>query len=287
MKNITYKVITDRILEMLSKGVVPWKRPWGTLNREAPKNIVSQRQYSGINLFLLNAWGWEDNRFITFKQAMQLGGHIKKGSKGCPVIYWNTLKKPVESDKGKPTEKEIPFLKYYRVFNVAQVEKVSWETPKQIERQFSPIEDAEKIVEGMPDKPIIEYGHIKPSYCVENDLLSMPRKEIFLSDEEYYCTLFHELAHSTGHQSRLNRKTIVESDGFSGKIYAKEELIAEMTSAFLCGKCGIENETIENSAAYIDGWRSAISMDIKLVVHASAKANQASDYILNQPNDNN
>lgn len=277
-----YQVITDRIIELLDKGEIPWSKPWN-MGNDMPRNLISKKAYRGINPFLLSAMRYTSPFWLSFKQAKQLGGGINKGEKGCPVVFWKWIeKKDPHRLPGEVVEK-IPFLRYYTVFNVDQCNNLDESKIPQLEeetREFSVIEEAELILANMPKVPLIEHVESRAYYMPMSDKVNMPRKELFKSDEEYYSTLFHELTHSTGHSSRLNRSGITELDSFGSHSYSKEELCAELGAAYLCGSAGIGERIIENSAAYIQGWISRLRNDKKFIVTAAAQAQKASDYIL-------
>ncbi|MGD0283227.1 MAG: zincin-like metallopeptidase domain-containing protein, partial [Dissulfurispiraceae bacterium] len=172
--------------------------------------------------------------------------------------------------------------RYYNVFNAEQCEGLKIEAIGTEEREFAPIEICMATVAAMPNSPEIKHGDQKAYYVPTMDYVNMPKPETFASAEEYYSVLFHELTHSTGHRSRLNRKGITVNNGFGSADYGKEELIAEMGAAFLCGCTGIENRTLDNSAAYVQGWIKAIKEDKRIVITAAAAAQKAADYILNK-----
>jgi antirestriction protein ArdC len=275
-----YSMITDRIIEELEKGTVPWRMPWNGYIKGFPMNFTSKKTYRGVNIFLLQLAMRSTPYWITFKQAKQLKGSIKKGEKGYPVIFWKFLE---SIDKETGEKKQVPLLRYYTVFNLDQCEGIELPEIDQPEtREFSPIEQAEKIIADMPNKPTIKHNEARAYYRPSADMVNMPKKELFLSDAEYYSVIFHELTHSTAHQSRLNRENETKNHMFGSKDYSKEELIAEMGSAFLCAESNIENETIENSAAYIAGWLSKLKNDKKLLIQAAGKAQKAADYILDR-----
>lgn len=278
-----YQVITDRIVHLLEQGTIPWQKPWKSSD-QAPQNFVSRKPYRGVNVFLLNCLGYASPYFLTFKQAQQLGGFVKKGEKGCPVVFWKWLE--VE-DKETHESKRIPFLRYFSVFNVTQCENIpapNEETILSPAPAPSPIEAAEEIVQGMPQRPEIKSGLDRAFYSPRQDYVGMPAVQQFKGGEEYYSTLFHELTHATGHDSRLNRKGVSRSEGtlasFGSDPYAREELVAEMGSAFLCGEAGIVDRVIDNSAAYVASWLERLKNDSKLVVTAAAQAQKAADFIL-------
>jgi len=280
----TYDVINSKIMELLESGTVPWRKTWNATSNH-PKNLVSKKEYRGINIFMLACMSYSSPYWMTFKQASEKGGHVKKGEKSTPVIFWKWLdKKDVGGDDAETVtvNGKIPMLRYYSVFNLEQVEGI--EPPPAIETTvtpFTPVERAEQIIAGMPLRPDIHYGGNQPAYSPVLDYVKLPIREAFESPEEFYATSYHELIHATGHSMRLGRKGILEPSYFGSHEYSKEELVAEMGAAFLCGHAGIER-TIENSAAYIQGWLKALKNDRTLLIHAAAQAQKASDYILNR-----
>lgn len=283
--NSVYEKITNIITEKLEQGIVPWHQPW--TSAWPPRNLVSKKPYRGINLLLLSDQKYELPYFLTFKQVKRLKGSVIKNEKAHLVVFYKWLEKKDEdgnvlrNDEGKAVM--IPMLKFYYVFNVGQCKGIeSKYIPWQISREFNPIEEAEQIAIGMPDCPKITYNSNRACYIPREDKINMPSINSFKSDEELYSTLFHEMCHSTGHESRLNRKGVTEAAAFGTKVYSQEELIAEMGSAFLCGEAGIENRTIDNSAAYIQGWLSKLKDDKRLLVFAAGAAQKASDFILNK-----
>jgi len=279
--NKVYEIVTEQILSLLDKGVIPWKQSWNC-KTELPQNLVSGKAYQGINVWLLLSSYYASPYWLTFNQVQKLGGSIRKGEKSSIVVYWNLKEvKEVNETSGKPEVKKIPFLKYYRVFNLNQCEGIAH--PESISADpIYPIQEAERIIDGYADSPEIKHGFTRASYNSGTDIVKMPDKSAFSSVEEYYATLFHELTHSTGHKSRLDRDTLMKHASFGSKEYSREELIAEMGAAFLCGLTGIAQATIENSAAYIQSWRQIINNDPKLVVLAAAQAQKAVNHICGQ-----
>ena len=276
-----YEIITDRILRKLEEGTVPWRRPWNA-SAGLPKNLVSRKEYRGINVFLTGSQGYESPYWLTYKQAKELGGYVKVGAKGTPVVYCDTFKKEVVGKDGGVEERELSFLRYYTVFNVAQVDGIVVPASEVAERPFSPIHECEKIVADMPFPPAIKTGSDRAFYRPSEDTVYMPRPELFESDEEYYSTLFHEIVHATSHETRLNRRPSTERRSFGDEAYSKEELVAEMGASFLSAIAGIEPATLDNSVAYIQGWLKALRDDRKLVILAAAAAQRATDYILSK-----
>lgn len=275
-----YEIITERILQKLAEGVIPWRKPWAGANG-MPKNTISRKEYRGVNVFLLHMQGYASLYWLTFRQARQLGGSVKEGAKGSPVIFWNW--RTVKGKEGEDEEKQIPLLRYYTVFNVEQCEdlKLDIESPA-VNPDFNPIAEAEKIVHGMLHRPEVTHHEAQAYYSPARDTVNMPKPNLFKEEAGYYSTLFHELVHSTGHGSRLNREAEQKNHAFGSRDYSKEELIAEMGASFLCGAAGIENATLDNSAAYIAGWLKKLQDDKQMVIFAAAKAQRAADYILNR-----
>lgn len=271
-----YEIITDRIIKQLEAGTVPWRKPWNSAEG-MPKNLVSKKEYRGINVFLLSSNGYSSPFWASYKQIENMGGQVIKGEKGTPVVYWNWIEKN-DPETGKPGK--IPFIRYYTVFNVQQTTGLDEKIPHAEEKSnpFSPIESAENIKSGFHDCPL-NHGNTRAAYNPNSDHILMPNPEDFDSAEEYYSVLFHEMTHSTGHKSRLNREGCQQVN-FGSETYSKEELVAEMGAAYLSGTAGIENKTIDNSAAYIQGWLSKLRKDKKIVIYAASLAQKAADHIL-------
>ena len=265
--------ITERVIEVLSQGTSPWHKPW-SVKRGFPRNLVSKKAYRGINVFLLHAMQYESPFWLTFHQAQQLGASVRKGEKACPVVFWKRLE--IEDKESHEIEK-IPMLRFYHVFNVAQLDGLKEMPTTDAEAVIAkPVE----IVENMPLRPGIKHGMAAAFYSPGEDIVGMPNLEQFESEAAYYAALFHELTHSTGHENRLNRPAVSSQKGFGSEDYSREELVAEMGAAFLCGQAGIEERTLNNSAAYIQNWLTVLKNDNKLIVQAAAQAQKAADFIL-------
>jgi antirestriction protein ArdC len=274
-----FEIITGKILSHLDNGVIPWRKPWSG-KAGIPRNLVTGKPYKGINLFLLMSECYSSPCWLTFKQVQDKGGSIKKGEKSSLVIFWKFLEiEEVNKETSDPEKKKIPMLRYYRIFNVLQTEGMVYPQPLVSINSLDPIAQAEALVEAYKDKPEIKHGFTKACYRPSEDLIKMPLLNSFISQEEYYSTLFHECVHSTGSEKRLDRSTLTESQGFGSESYAQEELVAEMGAAYLCGISGISQATIENSASYIKGWRDTIAKDPKLVIIAAAQAQKAVSWI--------
>lgn len=224
---------------------------------------------------------YESPYWLTFNQARALGANVRKNEKASPIILWKKIQ--VEEPKADDKETRL-LLRYWSVFNVAQCDNIAAHVPapETPAAQADPLEAATGIVENMPNRPPIKHGFVKPFYSVRADYVGMPMASLFEKQEEYFSTLFHELGHSTGHETRLNRESFKTTGDADPSIYPKEELCAEMASAFLCAEAGIVETTLENSAAYIQEWLKRLKNDSKLVVQAAAQAQKAADYILNR-----
>lgn len=283
----TYKRITDYVIEQLGKGEVIWRKGWNELG--LPKNISTGHIYKGWNSILLNFItilnGYKTPYFTTYKQAMDAGGAIRRGQKGFTVVYWATVENKsikIEVD-GEEEYLTYRIPKCHTVFNIDQTHNIMYpKVEKQLRSHTDKIYACETIIESMPLKPTVINCGDEAWYNKRTDCISIPPAERFHSDQEYYKTLFHEVAHSTGHTCRLNRAELMQSDGFGKELYSKEELTAELTAAFLCAVCEIEQQTITNSAAYIQGWLKVLQNDKKLILKSAAQAQAAADYILNK-----
>ena len=277
MTSKVYEIVTEKILAALESGTAPWHRPW---KAGIARNAISNRPYTGINALLLGMAPYSDPRWLTMKQCNQKGGKIRKGEKSTLVIFWKQKTITEETEEGELTEKQIPLLRYYLVWNVEQYEGL--ELPKLETNHIDVIAQAEAIVAGMPNPPRISHdGGDKAFYRPLTDSIHLPMKHNFDSAGEYYSTVYHELTHTTGHQSRLNRSTLTEVVPFDSETYSKGELDAEIGAAFLCAHAGIET-TINNSASYINGWLRKLKSDPKLAIIAASQGQKAADYILGQ-----
>jgi len=272
-----YEIVTARILEQLERGVVPWRRPWRT---DAPCNLISGKPYRGLNVFLLATQGYESRYWLTFNQAAKLGGHIRKGEHSSLVTFWHVGEEKIIRQTDGTERKSKPFLlRYYSVFNVCQTEGIADKLGLGNAAPRVPsIEQCEAIVSGMPNAPKREQSD-RAWYRPASDTVGMPARGLFASSEEYYSTLFHELTHSTGHASRVGREGIEQLNTFGSESYSREELVAEMGAAMLCGVTGISPATVENSAAYLQSWISRLRGDSRLLISAASAAQRAADYI--------
>ena len=278
-----YDIINKRITDLLEQGTIPWHKPWNA-SSNYPKNFVSKKEYRGINVWLTACQNYESPYWLTYKQASDLGGHIKRGMKSTPVIYFQLLDKKDALAKDSDTRNtgKIPLLRYYSVFNYCQTEGIIAPDSEETTTDHQPLPLPEQVFKNMPLRPELKFGGNRAYYSVTLDYVQLPHLNTFESPEEYHNTLFHECVHASGHSSRLARKSILEPSYFGTHEYSKEELVAEMGAAFLSGYCGTEHKTLENSAAYIQGWLKALKNDKTLLIHAAAQAQKAADYILNR-----
>lgn len=281
MPNV-YEVITSRIVKQLESGTAPWHKPWKVSGKNGlPRNVVSGKEYRGINLWILLSSGFASPHWLTFRQARELGGHVRQGEAGLPVVYWKSSTREVQ-DGDETIEKPSVLCRYYTVFNVEQCEglRIQPVEPAHNQPQVQPIDACEQVISAWLGKPTIKHGGNHASYSKALDCVQMPERDRFSSAEEYYSTLFHELTHSTGHPTRLNRSSLTDFERFGDQNYSREELVAEMGAAFLAGSCGIENRTINNSAAYLANWLGALKNDSRMVLVAASQAQKAADLIL-------
>jgi antirestriction protein ArdC len=283
-----YQTVTDQIVAMLDAGVVPWRSPilggggGGTAGH--PKNLASRRPYRGINVFLLafTAFerGYDSPNWLTFNQARELGGTVRKGERSTMVVFF----KPYETTDRKTGEAvTVPLLRYYRLFSVSQCDGIldPDAVPVPSVAPFRPVERAAAIVDAFEGKPRIEVGGTRAFYRPSTDTVTMPGSARFASAESHAAVLFHELSHAVGHPSRLNRETVASPQPFGSPDYGREELIAEMSAAFLCSVAGIRPATIDNQASYICGWLKQLRGDKRLVISAAGAAQRAADWVQN------
>ena len=272
-----YEIITEKIIKQLESGVAPWRKPWTC---QTPANLVTQKEYRGLNVFTLASQGFPSRFWLTFNQATKLGGRIRKGGEIFSRHLLERGRRTRDDYANGEKETSRPFLlRYYSVFNLSQAEGIDIPASLLHEtRTNDPIITCEQIVANMPSPPGFEQSD-KAWYSPNNDLVGMPARGLFHSSEEYYATEFHELAHSTGHPKRLHRENFDSPVSFGSESYSKEELIAEMTAAMLCGIAGIEQNTLENSAAYLKTWIARLKSDSRLLVSAASQAQKAADFI--------
>ena len=282
MAKSVYEMVTERIINQLEKGIVPWRKPWTGI-RSGAYNRISKKSYSLLNQMLLK----HEGEYATYNQWESLGGHVRKGEKSEIVVFWKI--QPIEETKedGTKETKQVPILRYFNVFHISQVEGVEPLTKDDL-KSIEPIEKAENVLHDYWSREGIEVKHIggdEAYYSPSRDLIRLPLFDQFTDANEYYSTAFHESIHSTMKESRCNRAEDRKGKlvAFGSNDYSKEELIAEIGSASLMNIIGIEtSKTFQNSSAYIQGWLSKLRNDVKFIVSASSKAEKAVNYILNE-----
>lgn len=276
-----YQVVTDRIIEELEKGVIPWQKPW--VGTHGAVSHSTGRPYSFMNQLLLQRPG----EYITFNQCAAEGGTVRKGEKGSVVVFWKQQTvQELDPVTGEPEEKEIFVLRYYRVWHIDQCEGIKAKYAQtSAGAGATPVEAAESIVDDYLQREGVTLNYVagdRACYSPVLDRVEMPTREQFTSADELYSTLFHELGHSTGHKSRLNRfSSGAAAAAFGSNDYGREELVAEICAASILNQIGIETDhSFRNSASYIDNWLKAIRGDNKLIVSAAGRAEKAAALIL-------
>lgn len=271
-----YAAVTDRIIQQMEQGILPWAKPWGGITGGAYSGTTG-KPYSLLNQMLLN----EPGAYYTFNQIHKLGGSVRKGEKSQMVVFWKQI--PVmeqNSQTGEIKESLIPMLRYYNVFHIDQCEGICAVTAVQEEPHSD--EDADSIISAYLDRSgvkLIQRVSDEAYYSPSRDCVVLPIPEQFKSMEERYSTAFHELAHSTGHHSRLDR--LRATAHFGNESYSKEELVAEITATALMNYTGLETKgTFRNSTAYIQSWLTALRNDKRMIVSASGAATKAFEYII-------
>lgn len=298
MANTAYDIVTDRIIFLLEKGVIPWRKPWHS-KRQHPRSLTTGQKYRGINVILLGCHGWPNPYWITYRQALELGGHVRKGEHASPIVFWKRLGEDATKNPSDPVGDDVAstvivpkrvhfLLRYYNVFNVDQCEGLPADkAPLQILPAVSAsdgIMAAKSIIDRLPaNSPAIRHGQDQAYYRHCTDMINMPPPNCFDRPENYYSTLFHELTHATGHETRLNRKGIAQHAAFGDEVYSQEELVAEMGATFLCSHVGLLDQTAENSASYIAGWINKLKHDRRMIVIAAGQAQKAADWLLGAP----
>ena len=281
-----YTRVTDRIVADLEQGVRTWVKPWST-EHAAGKITRPLRHngtpYSGINILMLwsaaIAGGFAAPIWMTFKQALELNAHVRKGEKGSLVVYANSItRKETDEATGEETDREIHFMKGYTVFNVEQIEGLPAHYYAKPEPRFSPIERIEYAETFFRNTNAdIRHGGTRAYYAQEPDYIRMPPFEAFDSAESYYATLAHECTHFTKHPSRLAREFGRKQWGDEG--YAEEELVAELGAAFLCADLELSLTPREDHASYIAHWLTVLKNDKRAIFRAAAHAQRAADFL--------
>ena len=268
-----YKEVTDHIMAQLENGIIPWQKPW-----IASGNAISHvtgNSYSLLNQMLLGRPG----EYVTFAQCQKEGGKVKKGEKSSMVVFWKFIE---QEDPDTKEKKQVPFLRYFNVFHIDQCEGLKAKHQRKLPHTANANDAADAIIRDYCERSGVKLQHQEGDrafYSPSSDSITLPLLEQFAETAEYYSTAFHELIHSTGHASRLNR---LEKIAFFGtEAYSKEELVAEIGAAALVNAAGLETaNSFRNSAAYVQNWLKVLSDDKRFIVSAAGKAEKAVNLIL-------
>lgn len=280
-KNV-YQMVTDRVIEQMQQGIIPWHRPW--TGAAGAMNYVTRRPYSLLNQLLLG----RDGEWLTWKQIQDCGGKLKKGAKAGMVVYYGKFVAKKEKEDGTVEEKEIPVLKYYNVFHLSDCTGIESKIENDVHTTIRPIDAAENIINGyLTSEDAPRFHNDQPSnrayYAPSTDTVVVPMLSQYKIAEEYYSTTFHELTHSTMKESRCNRRAENERAAFGSENYSREELVAELGAAMLCTVSGLDNDkAFKNSVAYLQGWLKALKNDNKMMVWAATRAEKAARYIMGE-----
>jgi len=281
-KKSVYREVTEKIIEALKQDLIPWQRPWNA-HQCMDRNAVSGRPYRGINVLLLNlsamANGFASPYWLTFLEAKKLGGHVRYGEKGTQIIFWKVLEIEekdeegnviLDPETGEPVVREVPFARWYVVFNLEQTEGVR--LPEKFTHELPSVKG---LTEKLVAIPIVKWGK-RAAYHVERDFIELPPADAFENEDAFWSTFFHELIHWTA--KRLNRDL---TGRFGDSAYAMEELVAEIGSAFLCSMAGIPCDYLQH-ASYVDKWIQVLERDSKAIFTAARKAQEAVDWLMDQ-----
>lgn len=292
-KTDLYERVTNQIVDALENGTVPWSKPWDP-RIGLPLSVSTGKAYRGINTFLLSlsmqSRGWSSPFFGTYDKIASLGGQVRKGERATMVTFWKTGTNETTDEAGDPKVRRWAILRSYLVFNAEQADnlpaKFMAATAATANTPMLACADVIADYFAQDGAPELRHGGPDAYYAPSLDVVQLPVWESFAEAEGYYSTAFHEMGHSTGHPSRLARDGHLEGHRFGDESYSKEELVAEMTAAMLCGFTGIEQETLPRSAAYLSSWVSALKGDTHLIVQAAGQAQRAADFILGTTFDN-
>jgi antirestriction protein ArdC len=278
VKRDLYTEVSERILAELQRGALPWVKPWSaTAGQNVPQNAVTNRPYSGCNVILL--WlarnrGWSTPRFLTFKQAIEAGGNVRKGEHGTKVYFVKQLQ--VKENETETETRIVPMLREYTVFNVEQCENlpesITRGKPMRVRNPDTRDVLADQFLQST--RADIREGHGEAYYVPSRDFISMPAFAAFKGADHFYSTALHELTHWTGHASRLARDL---KNRFGSRDYAAEELVAELGAAFLCAEFGFDGDV--RHAGYIATWIELLKADKRALFTACSKASKAVDYL--------
>lgn len=279
VKTDVYQEVTDKLIDMIEKGCMPWRKDWKDGVRGAglngmPFNVASKKQYNGINVVLLwaeaQAKGYQSARWGTYKQITDAGGQVRKGEKSTAIVFFKPLKLKAK-EAGGP-DRMIPLIRSFKVFNIDQCDGFEATVPV-VAAPIGSHEATDTFIAATGAE--IKFGGVQAFYSPLHDYIGMPQKEAFKSANGFYATAVHELTHWTGHKSRLNRQF---GERFGNDAYAFEELVAELGSAFVCAELGAPSH-IESHASYLDHWLTILRKDKKAFFKAASEANKAATYL--------
>lgn len=270
-----YAEVTNKIIEQLEQGVAPWVRPWDSAAAHGgqPYNAISGKVYRGINVALLFAPQFPTAGWMTYKQAQDVGAHVRKGERGSMIVFFKPWTVRDANAEGESKEKTIPVLRCFTVFNVSQIENLP--------AKYQPAADERtelqrhEMAESLMVKANVQHGGDRAFYSASHDFIRLPQPAQFTDLGAYYATALHELTHWTGHASRLAREY---GKRFGDQAYAREELVAEMGAAFLCGHCWISGKL--QHAEYLQSWIKVLKADKRAILVAAGAAQKAADFII-------
>jgi len=269
--NEKHHAITEKLIAELERGCAPWVRPWA--NTALPRNVATKRSYRGANI--VGLWmsqmfsGYPSADWLSFRQALSLGGHVRKGEHGTPIFFYTVKEK---DEEGTDRARRVPVLRSYTVFNVAQCEELEIADDQSVKEPFERLADAESFIAEIG--ATVRYGGDRAYYSPSQDEIVLPPRESFVAPEHFYGTALHELAHHSGAKHRLAREF---GKRFGDQAYAFEELIAELTSAYLCAELNIPG--ILRHPEYLASWVQVLRGDVRALLTAGARASEAADYL--------
>ncbi len=278
-RNDVRDAIAQHFLDALNAGTIPWRKPWNA-GTGRPRNAVTQRPYRGVNAFYLGLLqtvrGYPTGEWLTLNQTLKAGGRVvySEFKNSTEVVFWQFVKKE-KTVNGKKVSETFPLCRSFRVYNRAQCEGLP-ASKASAPAEHTPIEAAQRILDGMPNRPTVNVVESEGAYYVPAiDSVTLPLLSQFVNAESFYSTAFHELAHSTGHKSRLGRDLSQQREK-----YSKEELVAEMAASFLCAEADILDAVQDNATAYVMHWAEVLGKEPRMIVEAAGLAQKAADYIL-------
>lgn len=277
-----YKEVTDSIVAQLEQGALPWLKPWQNMSAgnaaDMPCNAISSRSYSGVNVFILwgesMARGYSSGRWLTFKQAKEAGGTVRKGETGTHIIFLKKIHKKATDSSGNEKDSSFSMMRTYCVFNVEQCDNLPAKVTKDKPLPPAPVLESNYIAFVESTKANIRHGGDRACYIPAIDSIHMPPVQAFKTTDSYKATTLHELSHWSGAKHRLNRDF---SGRFGSESYAFEELIAEISCAFLCAHLGIAAE--QRHAGYLESWLKVLKQDKKAIFTAASQASKAADHL--------